>query len=84
MFCQMLTKSEKKISPVIVARLSWRYIYWITAGVGVFVWGLLVAFVPETRYFRSDAELGMFSSLSALENLQFPAMGPCVTIFFKY
>lgn len=55
----MLTKI-RGVSPVIVARLSWRYIYWITAGVGIFAWGLLVAFVPETRYFRSDAELGMY------------------------
>lgn len=45
-------------SPVIVARLSWRWIYWLTAGIGVFSWFMLIAFVPETRFFRSDAELG--------------------------
>ncbi|CAN8100481.1 unnamed protein product [Discula destructiva] len=44
-------------SPMIVARLSWRYIYWITAGVGVLAWGFLFVFVPESRYLRSDAEL---------------------------
>lgn len=47
-------------SPVIVARLGWRYIYWITAGLGTFAWFLLVAFVPETRFTRSDAELGQY------------------------
>lgn len=46
------------LSPIIVHRLSWRYIYWITAGLGIFAWFLLIVFVPETRFHRSDAELG--------------------------
>lgn len=46
-------------SPIIVARLSWRYIYWITSGLGIFAWFLLIVFVPETRFIRSDAELGI-------------------------
>lgn len=46
-------------SPYVVLRLDWRHLYYITAGVGVFVWLLLIAFVPETRWIRSDDELGM-------------------------
>lgn len=45
---------------MIVARLSWRYIYWITASLGIFAWFLIIAFVPETRFIRSDAELGIY------------------------
>ncbi|KAF3768741.1 MFS general substrate transporter [Cryphonectria parasitica EP155] len=44
-------------SPIIVVRLNWRYIYWITAGLGVLAWFFLLAFVPESRFIRSDAEL---------------------------
>lgn len=69
----MLTKVRGD-SPVIVARLSWRYIYWITAGVGIFAWGLLIAFVPESRYFRSDAELGMLHSSRTIINSTFPSL----------
>lgn len=56
-------------SPIIVSRLSWRYIYWITASVGVFAWGMLIFFVPESRYLRSDAELGKATLVSAFRNL---------------
>ncbi|WYZ39290.1 hypothetical protein EsH8_III_001204 [Colletotrichum jinshuiense] len=45
------------VSPIIVARLSWRYIYWITSGVGVIAWIGLILLVPETRWIRSDEEL---------------------------
>ncbi|ORY67310.1 major facilitator superfamily domain-containing protein [Pseudomassariella vexata] len=44
-------------APVIVARLSWRYLYWITASAGVVAWLGLIAFVPETRWIRSSEEL---------------------------
>lgn len=55
-------------SPIIVHRLSWRWIYYITSGVGIVAWLLLIAFVPETRYFRSDAELGMLHPPSSLNH----------------
>lgn len=45
-------------SPYVVLRISWRYLYYITSGVGILVWLLLIAFVPETRWIRSDDELG--------------------------
>lgn len=45
-------------SPIIVARYSWRYIYWITSGVGILAWFMLIAFVPETRRIRTKEELG--------------------------
>ncbi|KAJ0122933.1 hypothetical protein J7T55_011394 [Diaporthe amygdali] len=44
-------------APYIVLRLDWRYLYYITAGVGILVWLGLIAFVPETRWVRSDDEL---------------------------
>ncbi|KAL2876156.1 hypothetical protein SGCOL_008699 [Colletotrichum sp. CLE4] len=45
------------MSPIIVSRLSWRVIYWITSGVGVLAWIGLILLVPETRWIRSDDEL---------------------------
>lgn len=48
-------------SPYVVLRLDWRHLYYITSAIGVFVWLLLIAFVPETRWIRSDDELGMSS-----------------------
>ncbi|TQN69605.1 putative MFS-type transporter [Colletotrichum shisoi] len=45
------------MSPIIVSRLSWRFIYWITSGVGVLAWFGLIFLVPETRWIRSDDEL---------------------------
>ncbi|KAK2032977.1 major facilitator superfamily transporter [Colletotrichum zoysiae] len=44
-------------SPLIVSRLTWRFIYWITSGVGVLAWIGLILLVPETRWIRSDDEL---------------------------
>ncbi|KAG8167295.1 hypothetical protein KVR01_002984 [Diaporthe batatas] len=44
-------------SPYIVLRIDWRYLYYITAGAGILLWLLLIAFVPETRWIRSDDEL---------------------------
>jgi MFS family permease len=44
-------------SPLIIVRLSWRYIYWITSGVAMFAWILLFVFVPESRWIRSPDEL---------------------------
>ncbi|KAJ2901908.1 hypothetical protein MKZ38_001260 [Zalerion maritima] len=44
-------------SPIIVARYTWRYIYYITSGVGILAWAMLIAFVPETRWIRTKDEL---------------------------
>lgn len=48
-------------SPYIVSRLTWRFIYWITSGVGVLAWIGLILLVPETRWMRSNDELGKWS-----------------------
>lgn len=44
-------------SPVIVVRLSWRYIYYITSGAASAAWIMTILFVPETRWTRSADEL---------------------------
>lgn len=45
-------------SPIIVVKLSWRYIYYITAITGIVVWIAMIFLVPETRWVRSREELG--------------------------
>lgn len=45
-------------SPIIVVRLSWRYIYYITAITGIVVWIAMIFLVPETRWVRTQDELG--------------------------
>lgn len=45
-------------SPIIVVRLSWRYIYYITAITGIAVWIAMIFLVPETRWVRTQDELG--------------------------
>lgn len=45
-------------SPLIVVKLSWRWIYYITAGTGLLVWIAMIFLVPETKYNRSPEELG--------------------------
>lgn len=50
-------------SPVIVADVGWRYLYFLTSGLAVLAWLALVAFMPETRWERSREELGNFSML---------------------
>jgi len=44
-------------SPLIVVRLSWRHIYYISSGAAAAAWLLLVFFVPETRWLRTPEEL---------------------------
>ncbi|KAI6272230.1 hypothetical protein MCOR27_005317 [Pyricularia oryzae] len=44
-------------TPYIAANYSWRWIYWITSGFGVFAWVLLLFFMPETRFTRSKKAL---------------------------
>ena len=41
-----------------MTRLSWRWIYYLTSGAGIAAWLSLIAFVPETRWIRSNEELG--------------------------
>ncbi|KAK1965076.1 major facilitator superfamily transporter [Colletotrichum sublineola] len=53
----LLVVSLGIVSPIIVSRLTWRFIYWITSGVGVLAWIGLILLVPETRWLRSDDEL---------------------------
>ncbi len=51
-------------SPLIVARLSWRFLYFLTSGVGILAWIGLIVFVPESRWIRTNDELGkLLSSL---------------------
>ncbi|KAI6351107.1 hypothetical protein MCOR25_010137 [Pyricularia grisea] len=44
-------------TPYIAANYSWRWIYWITSGFGVFAWVLLLGFMPETRFTRCTKAL---------------------------
>jgi len=44
-------------APYLAAKFTWRYIYFITSGLGVLAFLLLCAFVPETRWTRSKEEL---------------------------
>ncbi|KAH9887514.1 major facilitator superfamily transporter [Xylariomycetidae sp. FL2044] len=44
-------------SPYVAVAHSWRWIYWITSGLGVAAWLLIALCVPETRWSRSPAEL---------------------------
>ncbi|KAE9983493.1 hypothetical protein BLS_004266 [Venturia inaequalis] len=46
------------VSPLIVAGVGWRYLYFLTSGLAVLAWLALVAFLPETRWQRSKEELG--------------------------
>ncbi|KAF6803704.1 major facilitator superfamily transporter [Colletotrichum sojae] len=44
-------------TPWLSANYTWRWIYYITSGLGVVAWALLIAFLPETRWTRSKEEL---------------------------
>ncbi len=44
-------------APVIVIRLSWRFIYYITSSVAIVAWLFVFVFVPETRWERTPEEL---------------------------
>ncbi|CAJ2509921.1 Uu.00g058210.m01.CDS01 [Anthostomella pinea] len=45
------------VGPYIAVTLTWRWIYWITSVLGIVAWVLIIVFVPETRYNRSEEEL---------------------------
>ena len=49
------------VTPYIASVYDWRWIYYITSGLGVIAWLLLVVFLPETRWNRSKEELSMAS-----------------------
>ncbi|KAI8300365.1 hypothetical protein K4K61_009820 [Colletotrichum sp. SAR11_59] len=44
-------------APWVSANYTWRWMYYITSGLGILAWALLIAFLPETRWTRSQAEL---------------------------
>jgi len=44
-------------SPVIIANIGWRYLYFITSSIAIVAWLALAAFLPETRWKRSKEEL---------------------------
>jgi predicted MFS family arabinose efflux permease len=43
-----------------VVNVDWRFIYWLTSGLAVLSWIVLVIFTPETRWIRTPEELGMY------------------------
>ncbi|KAH8899837.1 MFS general substrate transporter [Thozetella sp. PMI_491] len=45
------------ISPYIASNYDWRWLYYITAGLGILAWFMIIALVPETRWMRSKEEL---------------------------
>lgn len=45
------------LAPYISTNYTWRWVYLITSGIGVFAWLFLIAFVPESRRMRSKEEL---------------------------
>ncbi len=49
------------VTPYIASVYDWRWIYYITSGLGVIAWLLLIVFLPETRWNRSKEELSMAS-----------------------
>lgn len=46
------------IGPYVAANWTWRWLYFITSGVGILAWFALILFVPESRRWRSKEELG--------------------------
>jgi len=46
------------IAPWLCVNYSWRWIYFITSGFSVIAWIMIILMVPETRWMRSQEELG--------------------------
>ncbi|KAI0129816.1 major facilitator superfamily domain-containing protein [Xylariales sp. AK1849] len=44
-------------APYVAANYTWRILYYATSGFGIVAWGLMIAFLPETRWKRSSEEL---------------------------
>jgi hypothetical protein len=47
-------------APIMVVKVDWRFIYWLTSGLAVLSWVVLVLFTPETRWIRTAEELGVY------------------------
>lgn len=45
------------LAPYLAVTQTWRWLYYITSGTGFVAWLLLIAFLPETRWMRSNEEL---------------------------
>jgi MFS family permease len=45
------------VSPYIASNYSWRWLYFITSGLGIIAWIGLIFFLPETRWTRSKEAL---------------------------
>lgn len=50
------------LAPYISVNETWRWVYSITSGIGIFAWIFLIAFVPESRKERSKEELCQYRS----------------------
>jgi MFS family permease len=57
------------VAPYLASNYDWRWLYYITSGVGIIAWFLLIAFLPETRWIRTQAELSMSDASIFLVNL---------------
>lgn len=44
-------------APYVAANYTWRWLYFITSGLGILAWILLIVGLPETRWKRSKEEL---------------------------
>lgn len=45
------------LAPWISVNYTWRWVYFITSGIGILAWLFLIALVPESRRQRSKEEL---------------------------
>ncbi|KAK2063692.1 major facilitator superfamily transporter [Colletotrichum caudatum] len=45
------------LAPYVSSNYTWRWMYYITSGLGVAAWAIIIAFLPETRWKRSQEEL---------------------------
>lgn len=45
------------LAPWISVNYTWRYVYYITSGIGIVAWLFLIGLVPESRKQRSKEEL---------------------------
>lgn len=59
-------------SPIIVVKLSWRWIYYITSGLGIIAWIGMIFLVPETRWIRSRESLGKFLDMDRRCRVELP------------
>ncbi|OLN94171.1 putative MFS-type transporter C1271.10c-like protein 9 [Colletotrichum chlorophyti] len=44
-------------APWLSANYTWRWLYYITSGLGILAWLIIIGFLPETRWTRSQEEL---------------------------